>query len=144
VPLNAKQQRFVAEYLKDLNATQAAIRSGYSRKTAAAIGSENLSKPEIAAAISEKTERIAQKAEVSAAYVLSSLLNIAERCQQAVPVYERVNGETLATGEYEFDSSGANKSLELLGKHLKLWTDKQELSGTGGKSISISIGGIAK
>jgi len=43
-PLTAKQQSFIAEYLVDLNATQAAIRAGYSENTAAAIGSENLTK----------------------------------------------------------------------------------------------------
>lgn len=52
--LTPKQQRFVSEYLIDLNATQAAIRAGYSQKTAGAIGSENLQKPEIAAAVADK------------------------------------------------------------------------------------------
>src|SRR5215471_8168501 len=51
--LTPKQARFVAEYLIDLNATQAAIRAGYSAKTAGAVGSENLTKPEIASAIAE-------------------------------------------------------------------------------------------
>ena len=49
--LTPKQQRFVEEYLIDLNATQAAIRSGYSEKTARDIGCENLAKPNIAKAI---------------------------------------------------------------------------------------------
>src|SRR3954469_10551657 len=49
--LTPKQRRFVTEYLIDLNATQAAIRAGYSRETAGAIGHENLQKPEIAQAI---------------------------------------------------------------------------------------------
>lgn len=49
--LTAKQQRFVEEYLVDLNATQAAVRAGYSKKTAGAIGGENLEKPEIQEAI---------------------------------------------------------------------------------------------
>ena len=49
--LNMKQQAFVDEYLKDFNATQAAIRAGYSEKTARSIGSENLKKPDIARAI---------------------------------------------------------------------------------------------
>lgn len=49
--MNDKQQRFVDEYLVDLNATQAAIRAGYSKKTARAVGAENLSKPYIATAI---------------------------------------------------------------------------------------------
>lgn len=56
--LTAKQQAFVDEYLIDLNATQAAIRAGYSRKTAAAVGAENLRKPQIAEMIARaKTER---------------------------------------------------------------------------------------
>ena len=51
--LTPKQQRFVEEYLIDLNATQAAIRAGYSKHTAHSIGHENLSKPEIVAALAE-------------------------------------------------------------------------------------------
>lgn len=59
--LTAKQQRFVAEYLIDGNATQAAIRAGYSAKTAHAIGHENLNKPEIAAEIAKRQQKIADK-----------------------------------------------------------------------------------
>ncbi len=51
--LTPKQQRFVEEYLIDLNATQAAIRAGYSEKTANEIGAENLAKPSIAKAIQD-------------------------------------------------------------------------------------------
>jgi Terminase small subunit len=51
--MTPKQERFCAEYLIDLNATQAAIRAGYSKKTAASIGEENLRKPEIQAKILE-------------------------------------------------------------------------------------------
>lgn len=71
--LTPKQQRFVAEYLIDLNATQAAIRAGYSEKTAKAIGSENLTKPDIAAAIAEGKARQLNTAELSAARVLEEL-----------------------------------------------------------------------
>lgn len=49
--LTPKQQRFVDEYLLDLNATQAAIRAGYSRRSARQIGAENMSKPAISGAI---------------------------------------------------------------------------------------------
>jgi phage terminase small subunit len=55
--LTPKQQRFVEEYIVDLNATQAAIRAGYSQKTAQEIGSENLSKPLIAEAIAKLRSR---------------------------------------------------------------------------------------
>lgn len=69
-PLTPKQERFVAEYLIDLNATQAAIRAGYSEKTAHAIGHENLSKPEIAAAISAASKQVADNTGLSVERVL--------------------------------------------------------------------------
>jgi phage terminase small subunit len=64
--LTAKQQRFVEEYLIDLNATQAAIRAGYSEKTAYSIGNENLSKPEIAKAIETAQQERSQRTEITA------------------------------------------------------------------------------
>jgi phage terminase small subunit len=69
--LNARQQRFVDEYLIDLNATQAAIRAGYSKDTAAVIGAENLRKPNIAAIIAERQSKIAQKSEITQERVLN-------------------------------------------------------------------------
>jgi phage terminase small subunit len=73
MPLTDKQKRFVAEYLVDLNATQAAIRAGYSQKTARSVGSENLTKPDIAAAIAKAQAKIAKKAEVSLETLLAEL-----------------------------------------------------------------------
>lgn len=58
--LNAKQSRFVDEYMIDLNATQAAIRAGYSKKTACAIGVENLRKPLIAAEVAKRQDKLAE------------------------------------------------------------------------------------
>lgn len=74
--LSEKQKRFVAEYLIDLNATQAAIRAGYSAKTARSVGSENLTKPDIAAAIAKAQARVAEKAEWTAAERLLALKTI--------------------------------------------------------------------
>ena len=68
--LSPKQQRFVEEFLIDLNATQAAIRAGYSEKTAAAIGCENLTKPEIAAAIAASQAARSARTEITADTVL--------------------------------------------------------------------------
>lgn len=76
MPLTAKQQRFVDEYLIDLNATQAAIRAGYSEKTARSVGSENLTKPDVAAAIKKGRAKVAERAEWSAADRLKSLKTI--------------------------------------------------------------------
>lgn len=74
--LNPKQQRFVAEYLKDLNATQAAIRAGYSEKTARAIGAENLTKPDIAAAVAKGQAKIAAKLEICAEDLIRDVVQI--------------------------------------------------------------------
>ena len=61
VALTAKQQAFVAEYLIDLNDTQAALRAGYSEKTAGSIGNENLKKPVIQEAISDARKKRAER-----------------------------------------------------------------------------------
>lgn len=75
--LNARQQKFVLEYLKDLNATQAAIRAGYSEKTARHIASENLAKPDIAAAIAAKQGKVMAKLDVSAERILRERARLA-------------------------------------------------------------------
>jgi phage terminase small subunit len=126
--LTAKQDLFCREYIVDLNATQAAIRAGYSEKTAQAIGAENLTKPLIAARLAELHEERNKRVEIDADYVLTSLKSIADRCMQSEQVVSK-DGE--ASGEYRFEHSGANKALELLGKHLKLFTDKQETELSG-------------
>ena len=74
--LTPKQLRFIEEYLIDLNATQAAIRAGYSRDTARVIGSENLSKPAIADAIAARQKERTAKAELTAADVAAELAKI--------------------------------------------------------------------
>lgn len=74
--LTPKQDAFVAEYLCDLNATQAAIRAGYSKRTARAIGAENLTKPAVAAAIQEAQDRRAKKTEITAERVLQELARV--------------------------------------------------------------------
>lgn len=74
--LNARQLRFVEEYLIDLNATQAAIRAGYSKKTAAQIGEENLRKPEISAAVQKAQAERSQRTQITQDAVLQELAKI--------------------------------------------------------------------
>lgn len=130
--LSPKHQRFVAEYLVDLNATQAAIRAGYSAKTARQQGARLLSNASISAALREANEKRQRKVELSAEYVLSNLMEVTERCMQRAPVMARVDGEMVQVVDeegrhvWQFDSKGANTALGLLGKHLKLFTDKIE------------------
>lgn len=74
--LTAKQQRFVDEYLVDLNATQAAIRSGYSARTADRIGPELLGKTWVAEAIAARQAKIAQKLEITQESIVAELAKI--------------------------------------------------------------------
>ena len=76
--LTPKQTAFVEEYLKDLNATQAAIRAGYSEKTAHSIGQENLTKPEIAAAIENAKAERSKRTKIDADWLLTRLAEEAD------------------------------------------------------------------
>lgn len=134
--LNPKQSRFVQEYLVDLNATQAAIRAGYSDKTAKAIGHENLTKPNIAAAVAAAQEAVAERLEITQDWVLRTLKTVTERCMQVSPVLDRKGNPVLvenADGDtvpaFVFNAMGATKATELLGKHIGMFKDKIELSG---------------
>ena len=129
--LRAKQEAFCREYLIDLNATQAAIRAGYSPKRADAIGYENLRKPEIAAFIADCMKEREKRTEITQDYVLATITETVERCKQAEPVMERgEDGKMQPTGEYKFDASNVLKGVELIGRHLGMWNDKLKLSHT--------------
>lgn len=129
--LTAKQEMFIQEYLVDLNATQAAIRAGYSKNTATAIGHENLTKPYIRTRIEELQGMRAEKLELSADWVLQRLIAISDRCMKATPVMEwdREEKEMVPTGEYMFDSQGANKAIEMVGRHLGMFKDNMNHTG---------------
>jgi phage terminase small subunit len=124
--ITAKQQRFCEEYLIDLNGKQAAIRSGYSERTAEVQASRLLSKANVSARIAELKAARVERTEITADYVLTGLKEVAERCLQRVPVMEfnyemkRMVQKTDSDdkGVWEFDSSGANRAFELLGKHV--------------------------
>lgn len=127
-PLNTRQHLFVTEYLVDLNATQAAIRAGYSKKTAGALGERLLKKVEVAAEVQAAMDRRAKRVEVTADYVLTTIVDTIERCRQNVePVFEGRGDQRMPTGEFTFDSGAVLKGCELLGKHLKLFTERHEV-----------------
>lgn len=91
--------------------------------------------PKISTRVDELIEEVKTKNIVTKEWVLNNLKVITERCMQAEPVLVREGNEWVESGEYRFDSSGANKSLELIGKHLKLFTEKVEHSGELGVVI---------
>ncbi len=140
--LTPKQDMFCREYLVDLNATQAAIRAGYSAKTAEWQGPQLLRKTHVAAKIQELKDKRADRIEVTADYVLKTIIDTVERCKQAEPVLDRKGEPVMVADEngelrpiYKFDSQAVLKGAELLGKHLALFTDKQEITGKGGKAL---------
>ena len=115
--LTPKQERFVQEYLVDLNATQAAIRAGYKEKTAGSIGQENLKKPEIQKAIQEAMKAQQQRTEITQDYVLQKLKEITEQPASDSP-----------TSDLKYSSK--IKALELLGKHVDAF-ERQQANSDG-------------
>lgn len=124
--LKPRQKAFVAEYLLDLNATQAAIRAGYSPRTATAQASRLLTNVKVAEAIAQAVEERAQRMAVDQDWVLDCLRKVVDRCMQAVPVCDRQGNPT---GEYRFNAAGATRALEIIGKHLRMFSDKGEEKG---------------
>lgn len=143
--LTDKQTAFVREYLVDLNATQAAIRAGYSERTASRIGPQLLGKTCVREAIEKAQAKRARRVEVTQDYVLSNLVEVVERTMQRAPVLDRKGGEQVTDEEgravWTFDAKGANRALELLGKHLGIFTDKirAEVSGPDGGPMASEI-----
>lgn len=142
--LTDKQKEFVRQYLVDLNATQAAVRAGYSVKTAYRQGADLLQKTSIREAIEKAQAKRARRVEVTQDYVLSNLVEVVERTMQRAPVTDR-KGEQVTDEEgravWTFDAKGANRALELLGKHLGIFTDKvrAEVSGPDGGPVASEI-----
>lgn len=137
----AKEDRpmlFAKEYIKDLNATQAAIRAGYSPKTAKQQGQRLLTRDDVQGYVQKEMDKRSKRAGLTADDVLRDIKEIKARCMQAVPVLDR-NG--METGEYKFDATNALKACELEGKHLKLFTDKHEITGKDGAPL-VDLSGL--
>ncbi len=128
--LNHKQQKFCDEYLIDLNATQAAIRAGYKKTSAVAIGYENLRKPYISEIIQEKRKSLQERTELNQEMVLLNLKKIADACMDKIPITDR-SGQIIA--EAMHNPSAANKSWELLGNHLGMFVSKVDHTTKGEK-----------
>ena len=111
--LTPKQRAFVNEYVKDLNATQAAIRAGYSEKTARFVAAENLSKPNIQKAIQEARDAREKRSMITVEWVLAQIASIAQ--------------------DEETQQRDRLKALELLGKHLGMWERREDTETHGVK-----------
>lgn len=145
--MTAKQMRFCDEYLIDLNATQAAIRAGYSEKTARAMGAENLTKPDIKAFIDQRmaekeTALIADQDEV-----LKYLTRVLRgESQSEVVVVENI-GDFMSearTMKKAPDEKERLKAAELLGKRYGLYKDNVEQTVDMELNITVDYGDDSK
>ncbi len=138
--LTARQERFILEYLVDLNATQAAIRAGYSRNSARQIGQENLSKPVVAAAISAAKRERAEATRIDAEWVLREAVALYERCIGEVkPALHPKSRQQMRDADgnllFTFQAATAARVLELIGKHTEIAAFKDRLEVSGGLSM---------
>lgn len=154
--LTNKQQRFIEEYLIDLNGTQAAIRAGYSPNSAKEIASENLSKPNIRARIDERMAELSKRTGVNQERIIRELARIAfldptklvnmndatimddaaedDRAAIASVKVKEVSGD-FESIEREVRFADKIKALELLGKRFGMWVDKQQVDIQGAVQI---------
>lgn len=153
--LTDKQARFVEEYLIDLNATQAAIRAGYSEDTARQMGAENLSKPVIADAIAEAQKARSERTQVTADQVLDHLARIGlsdirriftpdgqlkqpgqmdeatAACISSIEVVTRNVGGGEVEHVHKVRLWDKLSALDKIGKHLGMFVDRSEVKVQG-------------
>ncbi|HCF82628.1 MAG TPA: terminase small subunit [Ruminococcaceae bacterium] len=141
--MNAKQKKFCDEYLVDCNAAQAAIRAGYSPKTAKQIGQENLTKPDLRAYIDEQLLRLHNDRTADAAEVMEYLTAVMRGESTAHVVVVEGIGEGCSEAKViqkPPDEKERLKAAELLGKRFGLFTEKIDVSG----NIPVVISGDDK
>lgn len=161
--LTAKQKLFVQEYLVDLNASQAALRAGYSKKTAYRIGAELLQKTSVSNAIHKAMDERAKRTQVTADKVVTELAKVGFcsardvmewgpggvrlkesselTADQAATVAEVSETTTKDGGSLRLKQHDKIRALELLGKHLGMFLDKKEITGANGGDFKIVLFG---
>lgn len=134
--LTLKQKRFADEYIISANATAAAIKAGYSKKTARSIGQENLTKPDIKAYIDERLEKFESEKIATQEEVLQYLTSIMRGDQQEKTL--------ISVGEFgqkivdiDVGAKDRIKAAELLGKRYRLFTDKVEMDVSSDVTINV-------
>jgi len=141
---NSRQERFANEFLEDLNQTKAALRAGYAENGSHVAGHRLVRNDKVWARIEYLQEVRAKVIGIDKHWVLSNLMKVHERSMEAVAVMEfnpvtkemeqktkmieDVDGNSHIVGVYMYDSGGANRSLELIGKHLGMFNLKVDIS----------------
>jgi phage terminase small subunit len=155
--LSPKQLRFASEYLVDLNATQAAIRAGYSERTARRQAADLLTKQDIQAEVQRLMDARGEKVEVDALRVLQELKAMAFYDPGEIGLAKVKKPEDIAklpdelrraiigwswdkNGRFTLKLSPKTQQLELIGRHLRMFTDKVEVTGKeGGPIVSAAV-----
>lgn len=147
--MNKRQKAFVKEYLKDLNATQAAIRAGYAAKAAAAVASRLLRNVNVAESVKEALDKRSERCDLTADMVLAELRRVAFTHMGKLARWnasgvefkdsDQLGEDDLATvseitettnqhgGSLKVKQYDKVRALELIGRHLGMWNDKLEL-----------------
>lgn len=126
--LTPRQQKFCDEYLISGNATDAAIKAGYSRKTAKQTGSENLAKPDLRAYIDEQLSKI-HSAKIADAEEVMKYLTSVMRGEHTEQVLKLVGEGVQTVTDIDVSAKERLKAAELIGKRYGLFTDKVGLEG---------------
>jgi len=161
--MTPKQKRFVDEYLIDLNATEAALRAGYSKRTAYSIGNENLKKPEIQKAIHQQMKDREKRTEITQDKVLREFAHIAfDDIRNYLEFWTDENGKLqvelksseeidtrniseiqLDNGKLKFKLYPKDNALIQLGRHLGLFNDKLSFDGAININMKVKVVGDA-
>ena len=126
--LTPKQRKFCDEYLISGNATDAAIKAGYSPKTAKQTGSENLAKPDLRAYIDEQLEKL-HSAKIADAEEVMKYLTSVMRGEHTEQVLKLVGDGIQTVTDIEVSAKERLKAAELIGKRYALFSDKMDLGG---------------
>ncbi|HMR18074.1 MAG TPA: terminase small subunit [Sphingobacterium sp.] len=159
--LTQKQKRFCEEYLIDLNATQAAIRAGYSQKTARAIGQENLTKPDIQVYIAELQQKVSERTNITVDMVVKELARIGfsditsylkvrgTRNKKFVEIFNTdklSEDQTAAISEIKQTKEGISlklhnktEALTKLGMHIGMFVNKSQFIGKDGEPLDNGV-----
>jgi phage terminase small subunit len=142
--LSPKQRCFVEEYLVDLNATQAAIRAGYSAKTAKQQASRLLTNVNVAAAVDKAKRERSEATEIDAEWVLQQAVKLYERVTQEVrPVLNPKTRKQVYDDDgnavFSFNAAAANRALEIIGKHVEVAAFKDRIEVTNGRNLAERI-----
>jgi len=128
--------KFADKYFETLNASESAIYAGFSEVTSKQSGYQVLQREDVQEYLAKLRKEYSEKSGITKEWIIERFKYISDRCVQAEPVLDR-EGNT--TGDYKFDSSGANKATEMLGKIIGVFEKDNEQSKTQNTNI-INLG----